>query len=370
MATVEVSRTELFDLVWQKPLQQVAAHYDADYWHIRQLCNDRDIPRPPKGYWNKVSAGKPLPPRPALQETSGRGNTVRIETGLSQRISAEGERRKEFTALLSKFADVRVPESLTSPHPLVKRLRDDFASFAKDGPVVPNPVARSIYEAPLTPALERRRLRILDTIFKKLEKLGFSIAMDHLQEVTASATDCLIRFRVREKLRQVRTLRPGQKVPRKGESYRGKYDIGLASAGVLEFSFGYSPYWTDTPEAQLETFLPEMLATFVSMRVRQAEHAKIERERAERFVTRQREAALKRERQEKEDAAFAKFLSAADNWHAVQKARAFLEELVAKDSIQNRSGYLKWLRRRINEMDPLRGDLSFIDEVAVVPDAS
>ena len=71
MPSTTVTRKELYELIWSKPMTQVAKDFDvSDVW-ISKICKEANIPRPPVGYWQRLDAGKnpkktPLPPAKLL----------------------------------------------------------------------------------------------------------------------------------------------------------------------------------------------------------------------------------------------------------------------------------------------------------------
>lgn len=55
-----LSRKELYDLVWQKPIIQVAKDYGLSDRGLGKLCAKYQIPVPPRGYWQKVKNGQKI----------------------------------------------------------------------------------------------------------------------------------------------------------------------------------------------------------------------------------------------------------------------------------------------------------------------
>lgn len=55
---MEVSRAELYKLVWSHPIREIARHYGVNAVRLGQLCDAYDIARPPLGYWQKFEHGK------------------------------------------------------------------------------------------------------------------------------------------------------------------------------------------------------------------------------------------------------------------------------------------------------------------------
>lgn len=78
----EVSREQLFELVWAKPMVKVAERFGVSSSYLARVCTTLNVPRPRRGYWAKLEAGKaqPQPPLPAARPGEQRswvvGSTV------------------------------------------------------------------------------------------------------------------------------------------------------------------------------------------------------------------------------------------------------------------------------------------------------
>src|SRR5580658_2681119 len=64
MPDVNLSREELYVLVWAEPVSRVAKRYGLSDYQFRQLCIRLSIPMPRQGHWNKRTAGKQSGPPP------------------------------------------------------------------------------------------------------------------------------------------------------------------------------------------------------------------------------------------------------------------------------------------------------------------
>ena len=63
----DLSRQELYDLIWSTKVAQLAADYGVTEATVKTHCNNRRVPRPAGRYWRAIAAGgnppkKPLPP--------------------------------------------------------------------------------------------------------------------------------------------------------------------------------------------------------------------------------------------------------------------------------------------------------------------
>jgi hypothetical protein len=72
------TRLELFELVWSEPVKTLAARFHLSGPGLAKACARSNIPRPPRGYWAKLAAGKKVY-RPNLpQREPGMANEVEI----------------------------------------------------------------------------------------------------------------------------------------------------------------------------------------------------------------------------------------------------------------------------------------------------
>jgi hypothetical protein len=59
-------REKLYQEVWEEPTKKVAARYGISDVALSKACRQLQIPKPPRGYWAKKSAGQAVPRRPKL----------------------------------------------------------------------------------------------------------------------------------------------------------------------------------------------------------------------------------------------------------------------------------------------------------------
>ncbi len=59
-----VTRRELHDLVWSKPMTKVAEGFGVSGSYMARVCLTLHVPCPPRGYWAKLAAGRAPAPTP------------------------------------------------------------------------------------------------------------------------------------------------------------------------------------------------------------------------------------------------------------------------------------------------------------------
>src|SRR5690606_12323734 len=55
---LRMSRAQLHQLIWSKPMTEIARAYGVRGQHIANACDEHEIARPPAGYWQKLEYGK------------------------------------------------------------------------------------------------------------------------------------------------------------------------------------------------------------------------------------------------------------------------------------------------------------------------
>jgi hypothetical protein len=55
-----LTRQELYDLVWSTPMIKLAEQFGLSDVGLTKICDRHRVPTPPRGYWAKKDAGKPV----------------------------------------------------------------------------------------------------------------------------------------------------------------------------------------------------------------------------------------------------------------------------------------------------------------------
>ena len=183
------SRQELFDLVWSEPTRTIAKRLGISDVGLAKACRRADLLLPPRGYWAKLAAGKTvkkpqLPPR-------GPGMSDRIVLGRDRwswgpdpvdlstpdpPIPTFDETLEDLAARLAKqIGTVRRTRDLGGAHPRIQKLLDaDEHRRARQAesryPTFDDPVFETSFE--------KRRLRVLNSLLRTLDRLNVSVSID------------------------------------------------------------------------------------------------------------------------------------------------------------------------------------------------
>lgn len=184
MAT-RLSRKELYDLVWSEPIKVLAARFGISDVALRKTCDRAQVPTPERGYWAKKEVGKETPQAEFTERAPGMddevivagGSDYRYHHGLTEEeLLAPIPQAPEFSEPIEQvrkriqmvIGQVMVPNKVTAWHPVIQRLlREDEKRREKQR------ASGYSWDAPLfdTP-FERRRLRILNSLFLAINKMN------------------------------------------------------------------------------------------------------------------------------------------------------------------------------------------------------
>jgi hypothetical protein len=159
-----LSRKELYDHVWSKPISTLSKEFDLSDLELRKICSDYQIPLPKNGHWSKLKFSKPVIIIPFIEHFDGSDMILYVP------------KVKSTKELVKKFKPLRtdVPLKLTNPLPEIleaqAKLKDfDFTSWSK---MTYSSEVLSIKVSNLK--LLNRALRIMDVFLKSIIKRAFT----------------------------------------------------------------------------------------------------------------------------------------------------------------------------------------------------
>lgn len=352
-------------------MSRLALEYGITGNGLAKICDRLKVPYPPRGYWAKKAAGKKVVTYrlPEPDEPTPGSTTITPTPPAPKAPEVPPEVRKQLDKVQTQAIEVK--ERLLRPHRVIARWieeRDRRRREARQnrdgwGPSDPGKFTDT----------EVRQHRILDALFKELERRGGKVEEPKRGEVGVELQGERIEFQLREKLKQVR------RVPTKEEEREWrKFIQEMHPTGKLVFSIKtYMPWgirteWLETDGKPMESLLPEIVSTLLAAAPLLVQQRK-EREEAER--QRQREERKRYEEQQRKQLIrnrLRKFLEFADEWKAAQSAKEFLAALRSKhydDETKigdySLSSWIDWMEDAIEEANPLTKGPAFVfDQVA------
>lgn len=340
--TVTLTRQQLYDLVWSRPMTAIAAEFGVASVAFAKNCSKLDVPRPGRGYWQRLASGLD-PERPPLLPAAP-GKRESIELTKHERLSTP--------ALVAPEPPlVEVPERVRRLHPVVKQMAE-LLSGDRNGSMLTIPGhERSLLR--VSAAAKPRALRILHalpTVFEerghqcRLQKGYSKYTLDMLVGGAAVGLTLHERSKLVESTGDAKTWRQHDSIP----SGRLALAVGGAHASFR---------WSDRKQRSLEDALGEVVLEVEASAVYQVETAK--RHATEEAVRQDEKRVLEHAaRRAAHRRALADDLGAmAASWSEARRIMAFLDAaaLVVPTAARSHefTAWLAWSRAHAAAIDPL-----------------
>lgn len=120
-----ISRRELYDLVWSKPISKLAPEFGLSDRGLAKLCTRHRIPVPPRGYWAKLAAGANVEKTAFLELKDRSLDKVRIQSSIASLpdpVAKLAERQKKERKAQRKAVEDESPSetvAIDKPHKLI-----------------------------------------------------------------------------------------------------------------------------------------------------------------------------------------------------------------------------------------------------------
>jgi hypothetical protein len=356
METVTFSREDLYKHVWSTPMRKLAEQFGLSDVGLAKVCDKYAVPRPGRGYWAQLAAGK-KPRRPKLAKVpDGVGDTIVL-----QRVSDPNEPR-------TPPPEVAISKVLVAPHAAVAWLQQAFKSAKADehGRLIVGHAWDS--QACIRGASVPRALLLLDGLFKALIERGHAVQAkprgEGPLELTVTAFGEDLRLRLEEKLAKKDHVLTAEERERK-ERWKlqaRKYDYFPDGELVIRVEGAHYKYvgrksWSDTKRQRLDELLGHLLLTVEEI----AEFNRREHVAAEEHRRLCEEHERRRRRGERlgqwQVWLGTELTETAAQWRAARDVREFLDAYDAKVPSAGRDeATATWLaaaRRFAERLDPL-----------------
>jgi hypothetical protein len=172
-----LARSDLYKLIWSKPMTHVAAQLQVSDSYLARVCKSLRVPRPPRGYWAKLAVGKapavvPLPesaPGQLLEWSKGAVLPPELPAAMPridvrQRSASRGK--------------VKENGASASTHPLIQGARKNFENtrtVQDDGYL--RPYKKHLVDITTSNASLARALSLANDIFNALQRAGHYVLL-------------------------------------------------------------------------------------------------------------------------------------------------------------------------------------------------
>lgn len=358
-------------------MNRLAKEYGISGNGLAKICDRLNVPYPPRGWWSKKAAGKKvmtyqLPPaEPSTPQTV----TISPTPPKPEAHELPAEIQPKFDGARTGAAGIAIPGQLKQPHRIIQSILVERERKRRDAKREREPHMRKTMDPGEFTETDRRRHRILDTLFKALEKQGGKLKVIEKGGFSAEMHGETIAFLLRERQKQVR--RPPTSDEQRWALPDGKpWRQELQSTGRLYLTIrtymggcGLRSEWIEGDRNAMETLLPDIIGTFVAAWPMLAEQRKA-REKAElqRRIAEQ-ERYEQQQLQKADDSRWRRFVEFAHQQREAEIAHDFLQSLKEMDFEQDHhiagnpvSDWIAWAEDRLAHAYPLRQGVNSIFE--------
>lgn len=168
---MELTRKELYDLVWSEPMTTICKRFGLSDNGLRKRCKSMNIPTPPLGYWAKLKYGKQVTPLPFQQEETNATQSTTLQEAKEPKVEMEKSvnpyKQRELEICSGDISCFKVPEVLYAKNPLIIDTKEKFRQRSENQYLKKNPYKSKIRETLdlyVSENMLDRALSIFDTI--------------------------------------------------------------------------------------------------------------------------------------------------------------------------------------------------------------
>lgn len=354
---IVLEREKLYEEVWKIKMKELAHQYGVSEATLRKHCRALNVPIPQSGYWMKVRNGSPtkitqLPKfqgenKIIIQKNEYKQKSKYTKDNMLKHLN-DSERKKVHNVC----CNIRVPQKLNRPHCLIKdceiyRFKNDRI---RDG--LANNMNLKISEKH-----KNRGFRILDTIFKTIEKLGYEIKSQQ-KDTRICIAGQEVKIGLKEKLVRIKNINSDN-----NSYYSTQYEYKFSGNLILFIDEYRSPKkeWKDKESKNIEDMIEEFIIAIIDTAeiLRKDE----ERRRIEKENERQRQIVKFKleKRKEHELKKVDELKKSAENYKASKMIDEYIAELerisetLDNDEIKTKlCEYIKWAKQKSDWLNPLK----------------
>lgn len=345
-----LSRKELHDLVWSKPMSKLANEYSISDTGLRKICIKHNIPLPMQGHWQKVKFGKET-----TQQKLPFIENDQVQINLETREEEKNSKDTYLSRYLrlkkevenDKNLKLTVPDKLNKPHPLIIKVRDDLKDKEPgtwnntNGLLISS---KDVLTLEVSKANVSRALRFMNSLIFLLEQRKHSIVIE------GGKTFVNIHG---EKL-QIRCREVHKRVLIEKQTYWDRYDNIPSGRLKLMYEDSYpKKEWADGKKILLEDQLSKII-TFFEIKVQRQEREEWKKQYE---IQRKKEKDFQK-LQDQELHDFQQLLTNSDLLFKAENMRSYINK-VKEISLEKGNysteidNWIDWANRKANWLDPL-----------------
>ena len=363
MEPKKITRKQLYDLVWSKPMTALGKEFGYSDTALRKKCIKHNIPMPERGYWSKLKFNKKVK-KPSLPTNSDDLETItlyineNIDPDYKPTTSKLIIRKKEI--MNESKLKLVVPDKLKNPDALTIKAKEDLKLkhpsmwAGKQGLLL---TSKDVLNIEVSKATVSRALLFMDTLIKVIKNRGHQIEVNDKTFVVIDEIKIEIRFReilkvvkIPANIYETREYAPSGEVAFKVDSYPSKE-------------------WRDTKTETLEVKLPTIIAKLELIaedkKARRFEHRLWQEQQDE--IEKKRKALQKQKDEELKG--LKTLLNASTRLHKAQYIRSYIEQFEEQANRTNtlsdeKKEWLEWAKEKADWYDPfIEKEVKLLEEV-------
>ncbi|NEW79638.1 MAG: hypothetical protein GZ086_09515 [Gelidibacter sp.] len=179
METIELTRIQLYDLVWSTPLSKLTLKYALSNDGIKKICKQFDIPIPDRSYWSKLKFNKKVKIEKLNPVFGGEDKIILTLREEGNPINVDQTpltiRTKEIQN--DPKAPLIVPTKITKPDILTIQTQEYWKE--SKGNIFYDKYKKLRYPIRVSEKQKERALRFMDTLTKLLRHRGHTISKEY-----------------------------------------------------------------------------------------------------------------------------------------------------------------------------------------------
>lgn len=348
---MEISREELYELVWKEPITAISKRLGVKDSELRKECKKANIPLPILGYWSKLKYNKEVEVTPLPQWVETAKSKTKIVVAASETES--GQLKMRIAEIKSdNTKPFKVSRNLNSKNPLIISAMEQFKDYKIR--VERRNTSKGLIPDTLNIIVSKelidRALRIFAAIITGLEFRGYSVVVENCQTFAIIGSE-RVAIRIFERL--IAEKNPAHKYL----SYINHLS-GVLVCSVYDNLPTYRKYFDETELVALEDKIIDIVAyievkaeSFRSLKECGEQQTQIkQKEQAEKDVIESARIS--------EISTFNQLLEDAASFDKAMSIRRYIDyyesfkqqtETMTADAIS----YIQWARAKADWLDPL-----------------
>jgi hypothetical protein len=362
MEKTTLTRKELYDLVWSRPMTSMSKKYEISSDRLKGICKKVNVPMPDNGYWQKLQYKKPLTIKELPDERLSNKEVVlnvidkNVEIHSSE-IFVRNRLIKEIEE--NHHLPIQVPLKLTNPDKLIAEAKDSLTVDKQYNRDYNGLISTKSGLVSITVTQESigRALRFMDALIKLLRARGHELIINQGTTYAVVFGEEIV-ICLQEKLRIEYT------VNRYGWRNREYHPSGILMFRMWKHFWWHQKVCMDGKQL-IEFQLPKILANlelYAKKEIeekRKSEIARIKREEELKILQERQliENEIKK-RIENEASAFKELFVQASRLHQANILRDYIQTVEANairsgNISEELNNWILWAKQKVEWYDPL-----------------